>query len=228
MKTHKYISEIIFLTVAIALMMRQDVFAQFRVRPNWISEPPRGYVNYYYVGLGISPDYQMSVQYAISNAAQMMEDRYNIESYTLIDKTPVADYSRVIVSLHGQKKMLLLKVVDSYVEQGYDGYKTFLLVSSPRPGPDVRPIPGDLGALLRSTLIPGWGQYYKDYRERGIIFLLAEGIAIGTAAVLYHKEMSGIGSQAKASFNLAFSIAIGIHILNMIDSATIKPNIQYE
>ncbi len=228
MKTHNYISEMIFLMLVIVLMTRQDAFAQFRVKPDWVSDPPRGYVNYYYVGLGISPNYQMSIQYAISDAAQMLLNRYDFESYTLIDKTPVADYSRVIVSLHGQKKTVLLKVVDSFVEQGYDGYKTFLLVSSPRPASDVRQIPGDLGAVLKSTLIPGWGQYYKGYPERGIIFLIAEGVALGTAAVLYHKAVSGIDSQAKASFNLAFSIAIGIHILNMIDSVTIKPNIQYE
>lgn len=228
MNTHNYIPKLIVLMVAMVVMTRQDAFAQFRVKPDWVSDPPRGYVNYYYVGLGISPDYQLSVQYAISDAAQMLENRYDFESYTLIDKTPVADYSRVVVTLHGQKKTLFLRVVDSYVEQGFNGYKIFVLVSSPRPVSDVRHIPGGLGALLRSTLIPGWGQYYKDCRERGMIFLLAEGVALGTAAVLYHKANSMNDIHARASFNLAFSIAIGIHILNMIDSFTIKPNIQYE
>ncbi len=228
MKTDIYIAKVGVLIFAASLLTSAVCFAQFRIRPDWVTNPPRGYINYYYVGLGISPDYQLSVQYAISDAAQMLENRYDIESYTLIDKTPVADYSRVIVSLHGQKKTVLLKVVDSYVEQGYDGYKTFLLISSPRPASDIRHIPGDLGALLRSTLFPGWGQYYKHYRERGMIFLIAEGIALGTAAVLYHEATTGLDRQARSGFNIAFSIGIAIHILDMIDSATIKPNIQYE
>lgn len=226
MNIHK--TRITALIIASLALIQGNALAQFRLRPDWVDDPPRGYVNYYFVGLGISPDYQLSVQYAISDAAQMLENRYDIESYTLIDKTPVADYSRVLVMLHGQKRTLFFKVVDSYVLQGYDGYKTFLLVSSPRPPSDVRQIPGNLGALLRSTLIPGWGQYYKDYPERGMIFLLAEGIALGTAVVLHHKAISRNDIRASASFNLAFSIAIGIHILNMIDSLTIKPNIQYE
>ena len=214
--------------VIASFMIQWNGFAQFRARPDWLKDPPRGYLNYYLVGMGVSPNYQLSVEYAIYDAAKKLGNYYDFETYTVVDKTPVADYSRVLITLHGQKKTVFLKLVDTYVEGSLEGYKTFVLVSTPRPTSDLREIPGDFGALMRSTFIPGWGQVYKEYPERGMIFLLAEGIAFGTAAALYHRAISGDDPHGRLSFNLALTVAIGLHILDMVDSVTIEPNIQYK
>lgn len=229
MKMNIRIARVNILLIMTALLMQRESFAQFRIQPDWVKNPPHGYINYYFVGQSQSCDYRLAVQQAMADAALRLRNYYDWESYTLIDQTPVADYSRLMAVFHGHKMTILLKVVDTYVQEGLDGdCKTYVLVSTPRPPSDVRQIPDDMGALLRSTLIPGWGQSYKDYKERGMIFLVSEGIAVGVAAMLYHKAISGSDPRARSNFNLALGIAIGIHILNVIDSVTITPNIQYE
>lgn len=205
-----------------------NIFAQYYSEPDWVNNPPDGYLNNYFVGIGIDRDYQNALQYALANATQKFQKKYEVESLTIIDKTPIADRSRVLVKVHGEHKTLFLKIVDVFVKFGIEGYKVYLLVSSPKESYEIRELPSNSGALLRSTIFPGWGQFYKKHTERGLLFLLIEGLGIGTSIMLYHRTVYQNAPQLRTKFNLVLGITIGVHILNIIDSITIEPNIKYK
>lgn len=210
------------------LLIPKTIYAQYYSKPDWVNNPPEGYINYYFVGFGVSFDYQKSLQFALANATQKFLNKYKVESFTLVDKTPIADRSRVIIKVHGEEKTILLKVVDTFVEFSLDGYNTYILVSSPRESENVRKIPTNTGALIRSTLIPGWGHFYKEHKERGLLFIVMEGIALGTAIVFYNNTINRNDNQFRSKLNIILGITLGIHILNIIDSYTIEPNIKYK
>lgn len=202
--------------------------AQYYSKPEWVNNPPEGYYNYYFVGFGINQDYQKSFQYAIANATQKFLNKYKVESFTIIDKTPIVDRSRVVIKVKGEEKTLFLKIVDSYVEYTLAGYKTYVLVSSPRESENVKELPSNTGALFRSMIIPGWGHFYKNHKERGLLFLLFEGIGLGISAIFYKNAITHNNEQLKTKSNIILGITLGLHILGIIDSYTIEPNIIYK
>ncbi len=50
------------------------------------------------------------------------------------------------------------------------------------PPPPPRKLPGPGAAALRSALVPGWGQYLSDRKERGAVFAGAAVVSIGALA----------------------------------------------
>jgi len=97
-------------------------------------------------------------------------------------------------------------------------------------------IPSDLGALRRSAMLPGWGQFYKQRRPWGYIWGISVGTAFFTAAYFtyaYLKNSSAYqnagpdddaaGLYKKVEFNysamnVAWIITGTLYALNLIDA----------
>ncbi|MEM4325837.1 MAG: hypothetical protein QXU40_00865 [Candidatus Pacearchaeota archaeon] len=202
--------------------------AQFYSKPDWVNNPPEGYLNYYFIGIGVSYDYQKSLQYAIANATQKFLNKYKVESFTIIDKTPVADKSRVVIKIMGEERTLFVRIVDAYVEYSPVGYKTYVLISSPRESENIKELPTNTGALFRSLILPGWGHFYKKHKERGLLFLIFEGIGFGASTIFYKNAITHNNEQLRTKLNIILGITLSLHILGVIDSYTIEPNIRYK
>ena len=99
------------------------------------------------------------------------------------------------------------------------------------------------GALLRSAVLPGWGQRYLGYRNRGYMMLGLAVASISYAAIAegdYRSARDGYNrATAGADFDrllndyatradradLALGIVAAVWVLNMVDAATQGPNI---
>lgn len=97
-------------------------------------------------------------------------------------------------------------------------------------------IPSDLGALRRSALLPGWGQFYKQRRKWGYFWGISTGVAFLTASYftyVYLKNSSAYqnagpdddaaGLYKKVDFNysamsVAWIITGTLYALNLIDA----------
>lgn len=93
--------------------------------------------------------------------------------------------------------------------QTADGIDPLVLVSSapPRASPS--------GALLRSTVFPGWGQYYNRKPVKGIILMLLEaGLLTG---LLLEREQPPLTGLTPAGGRLLYGL-IGVHIYGMTDA----------
>ncbi|RMD94601.1 MAG: hypothetical protein D6813_01935 [Calditrichaeota bacterium] len=79
------------------------------------------------------------------------------------------------------------------------------------------------GALLRSLVIPGWGQWYTGHKIKAGLALVAEGTTVAIALYLNRKAHdSPPGSTQREYYidrrNLTFWILGGITLLSMLDA----------
>jgi len=99
------------------------------------------------------------------------------------------------------------------------------------------------GALLRSAVLPGWGQMYQGYRNRGlmlmglaggsIVFAVLQENAFRDARDAYDNAGEGADfdrlyqdyRDEAANANLAFGAVCGLWALNALDAAIQGPNI---
>ena len=99
----------------------------------------------------------------------------------------------------------------------------------------------DFGALLRSTIIPGWGQYYKGRTTKAWVFALSEVVMLSTSFYtdyktdeMYDKSMN-TSSQYKRDWyydkhldyqkfrNISIAVASAGWIFNIVDSLISVP-----
>ncbi len=78
------------------------------------------------------------------------------------------------------------------------------------------------GAMLRSALIPGWGQWYTDHRLKAIIVLGAQLALVGNA--VYYNQLA-VKSQTSDEriFYLDYRsqfiwYSVGFYLLNILDA----------
>ncbi len=89
------------------------------------------------------------------------------------------------------------------------------------------PLPSPKGAMIRSILLPGWGQWYNDKKiKAGIVFLAETGI-IGSA-VYWGKKANNETDTLYRDFyidnrNLAFWYLGGFILLSMADAFVDAP-----
>jgi tetratricopeptide (TPR) repeat protein len=99
------------------------------------------------------------------------------------------------------------------------------------------------GAFLRSAVLPGWGQRYQGYRNRGWTMLGMVGASLGYAALAERSYREARDAYDEAPLNADFDalyedyvdkadradLALGIFgavwLVNVIDAATQGPNI---
>jgi TolB-like protein len=95
------------------------------------------------------------------------------------------------------------------------------------------------GAVYRSVLLPGWGQFYNRQPEKGAVFVGAEVVAAGLA-VMYHvlgqqkldeyndingpqstTVFDGLADEAEENWrmrNICIAAAVGVHLVQIVDA----------
>ena len=91
---------------------------------------------------------------------------------------------------------------------------------------------------LKSAIIPGWGQFEKKNMTKGILFIAAEGAAIGTflsannsynyninrsnetQSLELKKEYKALADKALSLKNASLGLAIGVWLWNIIDASS--------
>lgn len=170
-----------FLTVII-LMLSLELAGQV---PEWIGKVPKGYINDYYTGKGVSKTSRAeSVSLANEDAiVSIVKTGKIIADFTEYDSTGYqqrgfdagAEMNIILktvreVNITGESKTIKgLKLVETYSEfnQGY--YESWVLVSVPKTNPLDMPSP--ISNTLKSAVIPGWGQFSRGSKIKGAAFL---------------------------------------------------------
>lgn len=86
----------------------------------------------------------------------------------------------------------------------------------------IKPKKSPNGAVLRSLLVPGWGQYYNGQKLKAAIVFAAEVGEIGTA-IYWHRESKRVNDERfKIVYedyrNAAYWFLAGTILLSMLDA----------
>lgn len=168
------------------LVLISSIFAQI---PFWVSTPPEGYENQYYVGDASASTQDVANKAAYANAIKQIEESRNgvkvVGAYTSIKEGALYENDKkTSSSLHLREEFstegvsgdtLYVTPVETCQFKSYKGgYRSFILVRVPR-DQNIRRTPNAFTLGLRSTAIPGWAQV-KKY-EKGKAFLYFTGTA---------------------------------------------------
>ncbi|NQT27702.1 hypothetical protein HQ585_20265 [candidate division KSB1 bacterium] len=78
------------------------------------------------------------------------------------------------------------------------------------------------GAMLRSAVLPGWGQLYNNQKIKASIAVIAEVGLITNAVALNQQVVSAVTEDERLYYesnrSLSVWLAIGVYFLVMIDS----------
>ena len=228
-------------------------------RPIWISKTPIGEKFFYYTGIGSSDKtLEDAKQLAISDVVSeiIKEGKITVSgsTYSKTGEYEENSQSKTIseiveeVTIKGEsQKIVGLKTEEFYWQEeennGSTQFRYWILMRLPKNIKDINyQIKQTYGIapVLRSTLIPGWGQFYKKETKKGFLFLSSEAVLIGTAlfsnflSIQYNdkalKETNITTrtdymnwSDSAETIAITSGIAAGvIHIYNIFDSITSK------
>ena len=153
--------------------------------PEWIGKLPKGYINDYYTGKGVSKTSRAeSVSLANEDAVVSIVKTGKITAdFTEHDSTGYeqrgfdagAEMKIILktvreVNITGESKTIKgLKLVETYSEYNQGYYESWVLVSVPKTHPLDMPSP--ISNTLKSAVIPGWGQFSRGSKIKGAVFL---------------------------------------------------------
>ena len=168
-------------------------------RPGWTSQPPKGYTHDFFTGSGTGPGRAEARSAAISAAVARFAEggRLNVQvvrtdstrtserfnsgsSPTLerIDKT-----IQEIVTTGESPTIRGLRLQEEFSEQSGNRHETWVLMAIPKTS-GVREPPTRNSFVMRSMLLPGWGQYAMGNERKGL-FLALGAIAAVPAAMTF-------------------------------------------
>lgn len=244
-----------FLTVII-LMFSLELAGQV---PEWIGKVPKGYINNYYTGKGVSKTSRAeSVSLASEDAIVSIVKTGKITAdFTEHDSTGYeqrgfdagAEMNIILktvreVNITGESKIIKgLKLVETYSEYNQGYYESWVLVSVPKTRPLDMPSP--ISNTLKSAVIPGWGQFSRGSKLKGVSFLTLTAGSLISGFVL--NELSNNASmdaqssrtqQRRDFYNeqartyntfsvISFIAAVGFYVWNVADAIAIKEEVIY-
>ena len=189
-KTFAKSGRLCLLSIALVGLLRVDSWGG---RPVWTLKPPRGTCFEYFAGLGESCASEVEAkQRAVSDALHQMasSEKVQVQSEMLdVVEEVNSEIHQTVVSeilVKGESSQLQgVKVVELYPEFKRGCYMYWALVRVPLKGVDWRRCPEPkgygLGPVWRSTLVPGWGQFYKRHKTKGWLFLASGVVLVPTA-----------------------------------------------
>lgn len=182
MKLSAFVCGILLLSVGF-------VYAQ----PKWISHPPEGYLNDYFVGKATSSNSNAeAAEQAFADAIVSINQSNSItvksseQFHTSSEEhfsnsgvsTDIVTKAAKELSVTGESQTIRgLKMVETYFDKYGDTYEAWVLVSFPKKNP-ISP-PSAFSPVWRSMIVPGWGQLYNDETFKGVSFMT---IAVGGVA----------------------------------------------
>jgi len=213
--------------IAIILFTISNESISQYVTPVWVLQCPGDrYINLYLCGVGIDRDYQTAHEIAMVSALRRTTGEYGLESITVVDRSAISNNSRVQVTMSGSNFIENVRLRDTFYTRRLDGtYEVQVLLSVPKPRELRQPLPSNTGAFLRSAIIPGWGQFYKQRSERGMIFSL---IGILSGIVTYNLWSNAYTNEDAHQIAISSSVITAVlHILNIYDATTIHHGIRW-
>ena len=179
------------------------------------------------------------------NIEMLSEDQYSSGVASYNESTKHIDSYKIA----GDEYSMLFAALDEYYEKSFDKYQMWVLyaVSEKEFTPVVPEYSHSYGfaAVWRSALVPGWGQFYKKQTGKGLCFLAAEGVLVGTVVytgMQYTDNVRKSNETTKLSLikeyrnradewelrrNIAIGTAVGVYVWNVLDAALAKGKIKY-
>ncbi len=193
-------------------------------KPEWLSEPPKGESFIYYTGIGSSFE---SLEGAHKSAMSNILTQLTFENNTTIqvsstfkkeENTKMQFNGKEDITFHenfiqvikadGEKITITgLKKEEEYwqktrVNSGIE-YQYWILMKVPKKGCAGREVKQGYGvsAVLRSAVVPGWGQLYKKEKAKGIIILAGTGSLV-LGSVLAENQRSSYYTAAQQTTDI--------------------------
>ncbi len=207
---------LVFTLFCYEIVSSQDIIDQSsNSKPDWIEESPTGDSYKYYTGIGSSTTSLESAQESAignvlsqisfnDNTTIQVERTYTKEENVDIDLSGEEkysyneDYIQVINSSGEEIVIRGLQKEEDYWQKVLTNdkieYQYWVLMKIPKNGASPKEIKQGYGmsGVWRSAVVPGWGQFYKKERNKGIGFLSSAGLfAIGTV-VTYSQYKSNL------------------------------------
>lgn len=208
--------------------------------PQWVSTPPRGYTNEYFVGEGSADTRQEAKQLAVSKALARAAESQTVTVDTrmaVMDVTgsqtnsgaqsSTESATQVVREIAISGKSLRLngmRVAEEYAAVSGSKSEVWVLMSAPRQA-GIRKVPSRASAVMRSVLVPGWGQYTIGYEAKGLLIgatvlsslptalalknaekqnrLLAESTLIQQSRISYTNKANAFGSASSVALAVA-------------------------
>jgi len=201
----------------ILLLLPCNLLGQF---PDWVEKLPKGYINDYFLGKGVSKSSRaesislanedavvsivrtgkITVRYSEYDSLGYIQKGDNVNTNMNIVAKTVRE-----VNITGESKTIKgLKLVETYTEFNKGVYESWVLISVPKSHPEELPSP--YKNTLKSIVIPGWGQFSNGKKWKGITFLtliagsLISGFVLNELSNNVSKEANVSRTQQRRDF----------------------------
>ncbi len=198
---------LVFLVVVSQLIFAQRVVDRSASElPPWTTEPPVGKYFTYYSGVGSSPNSLSDAkEQSIANVLSeiIMEGEISAESrietfHQQSKEGIISEVSREIQQTGTSTTIAGLRKEEEYWQTVQTGngllYQYWILMKIPKPeyvGLDISLKQGyGFAPVWRSTLVPGWGQFYKGEKQKGLRLLGSEAALTSAFVITQHLSQS--------------------------------------
>lgn len=170
--------------------------------PSWLMEPPSGEVFEYYTGVGSSPtSLEGAKEQAISNLLSevIMEGTISAESkiktfHQESNEGIISEVTREILQTGDNTIIRGLRKEEEYWQivesEGQVIYQYWILMRLPKNSEFDFLVPIDQGygftPVLKSAIIPGWGQYHKGEYAKARRILVSETLLITFTTISFY------------------------------------------
>lgn len=201
--------------------------------PKWTTQTPQGKNHIYAVGMGEASNLYEARRQAIADAMRVFSEQRNVTVESRFHSLSTEDRRQIEdeVSIKGASTTLKgLRLAETYDVSTNGQHQVWSLMSLPSANEISR-----WSSIWRSTLLPGWGQFYQGKNWRGVVFLAGTVVGVGgalyTASRQQDFENQGLGSTVPSTRqyyydqadkyhqgNVAFvTFAIASYALNLAD-----------
>ena len=259
--------KVVLLLLAVLIFLPIKVFSQKNIeqsstkRPSWLVEPPQGTYYKYYSGVGSSPlsltnAKEQAIANVISEIIMAGEIIANSEIQTFHQQSNdgiIGSVSREIQQTGKTTKIKGLVKEEEYWQsiQTVNGiiYQYWILMKIPKPEFSGFDLSVEQGygylPIIKSALLPGWGQFHKGESVKGSIFLISETALISTLFISNYysqyysaKAANELDNDRRLFYNdwayrsYTISVVSGItagalYIYNIIDAVVAKGDKKY-
>jgi hypothetical protein len=236
----------------LSIVMLYSAYASECDPPGWIQNPPLIEKSCYWIGRGSGSTIEAATsaawshvfsQLAMSNVASIQATMDVVQRETNGELTDsVINHIRAEGALSSDGRQLFKVMQTEQTPSTCDGkYHYYLLLCVPASGCKcTQIIPSTTGAVLRSVVLPGWGQMYKGRPRKGVAFLSTAAIFAGSSFVF---SMLSAQNDARAEnartadvrsyytswrdgtyyASIGFGIAAGgIYVLNVFNAKNLR------
>lgn len=258
MKNVRYFFDVMAWTVALVICLGASVPAMAQ-KPKWVDNTPQpGNETYKFVEIvsfgnsmeearkdalnTLAQDQQLAAAAKVSVETGMLT---RLEQTRKDGKLQENSYDQmdVKVLIAGEEYRLQAQRVDEYVAQSREHriqlHTLYMVALADSVNFDTPMLTTHYGALpVAMSVIPGWGQWYKGSKVKGISLFAAEALCVGgiivcenqrstymKKAVEHPREALEYGNRADnwaIGRNICIGVAAGVWVYNLIDAAVSK------